>query len=310
MACPAGLIWQQSQKMCNYAPAAEEPEAETLLAEVEGQACRQKDPNVVCPKLNSKRAYYKDRCDATKFFQCQQVGEEWVGHHMSCAAGTVWSQSTRACVHPEAEETEKQVEQTRELGIPEPKVDSQGIPCKPLLNPNFACVTVGRKGYYPHLCSRSLYHQCQATPNGWIAHVMPCAPGTVWSQRQQTCVAENQLKEMEKAAVEVEEEESDMCKPRNPNRVCPKKAYYRDRCDAARFYQCQELADGTWTAFPINCAPGTVWSQPQRTCVHPEPETEKREVDAQGLPCKPFVPPQIACVTIGRSGYYPHICDL
>ena len=45
MACPAGLIWQQSQKMCNYAPTAEEPEAETLLAEVEGQACRQKDPN-------------------------------------------------------------------------------------------------------------------------------------------------------------------------------------------------------------------------------------------------------------------------
>ena len=46
---------------------------------------------------------------------------------------------------------------------------------------------------------------------------MPCAPGTVWSQRQQTCVAENQLKEMERGAVEVEEEESDMCKPRNPN---------------------------------------------------------------------------------------------
>ena len=51
-----------------------------------------------------------------------------------------------------------------------------------------ACVTIGRGGYYPHRCSKSMYHQCQPTGDGWIAHQRHCAPGTVWSQWRVTCI--------------------------------------------------------------------------------------------------------------------------
>jgi len=88
--------------------------------------------------------------------------------------------------------------------------------------------------------------------------VRPCAPGTEWSQAEQTCVHEG--------TTEPPVYETFNCEDRNP---CTEENaaagnFYFANDDPLKFVQCSEHGQ----CFIMPCGPGTKWSQAALTCVH------------------------------------------
>ena len=139
---------------------------------------------------------------------------------MPCAPGTVWSQEHQTCVH-------------------DCDTGYCGNPCtaENIEDGNF---------YHEHCTEDNKFIQCD---NHGGCFVMPCASGTVWSQKHQVCVHE--------------------CNPYPCDNPCTDDNiedghFYHEHCKKDnKFIQCDDFGG----CFAMDCADGTVWSQEDLTCV-------------------------------------------
>ena len=161
--------------------------------------------------------YYR-HCDSDMFVQCDDHGG---CHDMSCASGTVWNQDVKACVH-----------------------ECNPYPCN---NPCTAD-NIDHENFYHSYCKADdKFIQCDAFGG---CFVMPCAPGTVWSQEHQTCVHDC---------------DTGYCgNPCTAENVEDGNFYHEHCTEDDKFIQCDDRGG----CFVMPCASGTVWSQKHQVCVH------------------------------------------
>ncbi|KAK7094795.1 uncharacterized protein [Littorina saxatilis] len=195
--CPGDDIFNKDTSKCGFtspgSPAREE-NGNYSLANDNGNPCS--------PEAIAKgQFYFTYSPDETKFIQCNEWGESWV---KPCASGTVWSQDAYTCIR---KGDNVQVVPRTVVSLPE-----GDNPCTP---------ETRAKGqfYFPYSSDETKFIQCNEWGKYWV---MPCAPGTVWSQDAYTCIRKGEVSGSG-SVVEV------FCKENGVRRDCTK----RDVAEAA-----------------------------------------------------------------------------
>uniref|UniRef100_A0A182W4W8 Chitin-binding type-2 domain-containing protein n=1 Tax=Anopheles minimus TaxID=112268 RepID=A0A182W4W8_9DIPT len=112
-----------------------------------------------------------------RFLQCRpDVTGGWSLQQMPCAPGTLFSFSRQVCVLPAYWSTCAEVAPSAE-------------PCE---EPR--CITYAQiNTLWVHKLTNKFY-QCRPVNGTWTPQEMPCAPGTLYSFKHQTCVQESMWK--------------------------------------------------------------------------------------------------------------------
>uniref|UniRef100_A0A182Q518 Chitin-binding type-2 domain-containing protein n=1 Tax=Anopheles farauti TaxID=69004 RepID=A0A182Q518_9DIPT len=117
----------------------------------------------------------------------------------------------------------------------------------------------------------AFYLHCRPDPKGgWYLQQMPCAPGTLFSYRQQVCVRTDLW-----TGCDGTESDTSTENPLDPQCPLPTCITYKDintlwkheRTD--HFYQCRPR-NGAWEPQEMPCAPGTLFSFRSQVCVRQE----------------------------------------
>ncbi|XP_058444293.1 uncharacterized protein LOC131425970 [Malaya genurostris] len=114
--------------------------------------------------------------------------------------------------------------------------------------------------------------QCRPSPTGlWVAQVMPCAIGTVFSFRQQVCVHPSDTAKDDDCTDRILTELDELCED-PPVRCGTPQEINRLAChkEPKKFCQCRPLDINPTLYAPLArpCAPETTFSFRQQTCVH------------------------------------------
>ncbi|GAB1597816.1 uncharacterized protein LOC115213595 isoform X1 [Argonauta hians] len=196
------------------------------IAEMSNKFCT--DENIAAGR------FYFPHPDPTKYIQCGTFYE------MLCAPGTIWSQTRYACVEDDSVSKRIRVE---------------NAPCSAKDNPCTEENIDAGKLYFSHP-NPSKFIQC--TEFGTF-YVMPCAPGTVWSQTYYTCIT-NSRNEINITNRKMPLRKNNPCTLENIKAG----RFYFTHPDPKKFIQCSE----TGGYYEMPCAPGTVWSQIAYTCIN------------------------------------------
>eukprot|EP00106_Octopus_bimaculoides_P003271 XP_014770713.1 PREDICTED: uncharacterized protein LOC106869474 isoform X2 [Octopus bimaculoides] len=118
------------------------------------------------------------------------------------------------------------------------------------------------KFYFAHP-NKTFFIQCTELGTYFV---MPCAPGTVWSQTAYTCISDEKYDNTQHTKATTE-------RTTTTNKSIINNPCTKQNIDAGKFYfahpnkhffiQCTE-----WGTFYVKpCAPGTIWSQSAYTCI-------------------------------------------
>ncbi|KAK7095218.1 uncharacterized protein [Littorina saxatilis] len=137
--------------------------------------------------------YFTYSPDDTKFIQCDEWGQSWV---MPCAPGTVWSQDAYTCIHKGADSgsssTSASTPASTSAPAPPPASPSPhslsttaSLPGSYGTNPCTPQALDNEQFYFPYNSDETKFIQCDEWGNAWV---MPCEPGTFWSQDHYDCI--------------------------------------------------------------------------------------------------------------------------
>uniref|UniRef100_A0A4Y0BH01 Chitin-binding type-2 domain-containing protein n=1 Tax=Anopheles funestus TaxID=62324 RepID=A0A4Y0BH01_ANOFN len=137
-------------------------------------------------------------------------------------------------------------------------VESAIIPC-----PTPRCVTYEDINRHWPDPAPTHFQQCRPNPNGtWYLQQMPCSPGLLFSYSRQVCVLPAYWSD---------------CAVQTPDALnCPEPSCityaeintrWVHQSETDKFYQCRPV-NGTWSPQVMPCAPSTLFSFKQQTCVH------------------------------------------
>ncbi|XP_036358293.1 uncharacterized protein LOC115215561 [Octopus sinensis] len=256
MPCAPGTMWSQSAYTC----IADNNNVNTQHTD------STTDKTTTTNKSTINNPCTKENIDAGKFYfahpnkkffiQCNKWGTYFV---MPCAPGTMWSQSAYTCIADDNNVNNNNVSTQHTKA----KTDKTTTTIKSTINnPCTNENSDAGKFYFAHP-NKNFFIQC----NKWGTYfVMPCAPGTIWSQNTYTCIAVD-------SNVNTQHTDSTTDKTTTTNNSTINNPCTKENIDAGKFYfahpnkkffiQCNEWS----TYFVIPCAPGTMWSQSAYTCI-------------------------------------------
>jgi hypothetical protein len=238
--------------------------------------------------------------DNYKYVVCEYISvghkKGWSIHIMSCAPGKRWHQSTQNCIQDDKPTTQ------------EPET---ATPVVTKVLPDGHLIRCFNQGKFPHPTDKHKYvvfEYVAVDPyKGWWIHIVGCAPGTIWHQQFQDCIADD----------EPTTQEPETASPFLIN-VLPDG--HRIRCytqgmiphptDRYKYLTCEYISDGSnkgWHINIMNCAPGTRWYQPTQICIkNDEPTTQEPETASPVLTKVLPDGHRIRCYT---QGMIPHLTD-
>ncbi|EAL41689.2 uncharacterized protein LOC120906255 [Anopheles arabiensis] len=130
------------------------------------------------------------------------------------------------------------------------------------LCPVARCVTYDEVNTLWAVPDAAYFQQCRrVATGGWALQLMPCAPGTLFSYKQQVCV----LPVYWKGCAALPDEQR-CAAPRCGTYKEVNTLWVHESSD--KFYQCRRI-NGTWAPLALPCAPGTLYSFKHQVCVLP-----------------------------------------
>ncbi|XP_076454779.1 uncharacterized protein LOC143289621 [Babylonia areolata] len=326
MPCAPGTVWSQTALTCihgyahNPVPAPNTTPTPTTTpdptqASSTGPGTTTFNISSVCnPKALANHQYYHAYPpDRTKFIQCDEWGGTFV---MPCAPGTVWSQAALTCIHGYAHNPTPTLNTTpTPTTTPDPTQASSTGPGTTTFNISSVCnpkALANHQYYHAYPPDRTKFIQCDAWGGTFV---MPCAPGTVWSQTALTCIhgyAHNPTPTLKATPTPTTTHHPTQVSSTGPgtttfniSSVCNPKAlanhqyYHAYPPDRTKFIQC----DAWGGTFVMPCAPGTVWSQTALTCIHGYAHNPTPTLKATPTPTTTHHPTQVSSTGPGTTTF-------